>query len=91
MPTDRRPRRRPGRRPSANPGRLLTGRGLHNLVRLRGGRIVRQSAHHLLMEWGDVLVTVPMLKGDIPHSTLRAIARTLEASPEGGRWRHLYT
>lgn len=71
--------------------RPLTGRGLRNLIRLRGGRVVRESAHHLLMECGDVLVTVPMLKGHLPHSTLRAIARTLEGSSGGRRWRHLYT
>lgn len=74
-----------------DPGRSLTGRGLRNLVRLRGGRVVRESAHHLLMECGGVLVTVPMIKGRIPHSTLRSIARTLEASPGGGTWHRLYT
>lgn len=71
--------------------RELTGRGLRNLIRLRGGRVVRQSAHHSLMECGDARVTVPLLKGHIPHSTLRAIAQTLEVSTGDHRWRRLST
>lgn len=77
---------RQGRRPSANPGRLLTGRGLRRVLRLRRCSIVRASAHHILMDCGGRRVTVPMLKGHVPHSTLRAIARTL-----GPTWRHLYS
>jgi hypothetical protein len=88
----RRPRQTPGRRPFASPGREINGRGVRNLIRLRGGRVVRQRGRHVLMAYGDCLVTVPMLKGGVPHSTLRGLARALgETSGRSQRWRNLYT